>query len=72
MSYYKMMKKIESSIETKSTSTKNQNRVGSGLLLRSNAPVGPIRATEDPISDQLADYIMSIRKQKEELIRGRK
>lgn len=70
MSYYKMMRGIEEKIAAAKT-TKNPDLAGSGLLVRTKAPSGPVRATNKDISDELASYIMAIRKQKEEIISGK-
>ena len=69
MSYYRMMKAIEEKISS-AKSTKKTELTGSGLLARTKMPTGPVRAAGD-ITDELADYIMSIRRQKEELINGK-
>lgn len=69
MSYYKMMKAIEQKIAA-AKSTKKPDLSGSGLLARSRMPVGPVSAAGD-ITDELADYIMTIRRQKEELMNGK-
>lgn len=71
MSYYKMMKQIEDRLTERGKSVKKTGLTGSGLLARSEMPVGPARASSDDIIDELADYIESIRKQKEEIIRGK-
>lgn len=66
MSYYKMMKSIEEKIAA-AKPTKKTYFTGSGLLARTKMPTGPLRAAGD-VSDEIAQYIMSIRKQKEEMM----
>lgn len=70
MSYYKMMRGIEEKIAA-AKPTKNPDLAGSGLLVRTKAPTGPLRSTSKDISDELASYIIAIRKQKEEIISGK-
>jgi len=71
MSYYKMMKQVEQEIDSKGKQTKSADYVGSGLLARSEMPTGPIRAAGS-VTEEIAEYIMAIRQQKEELIRRSK
>lgn len=71
MSYYRMMKRIEKRIDDKGKQTKSSEILGSGLLARSSMPTGPLSAAED-VTDEIASYIMSVRRQKEELISGKK
>ncbi len=69
MSYYQVMKRVEAKIaDTKVT--KRPSMTGTGLLARSSMPSGPVSASSD-ITDEIADYISAIRKQKEELLRGK-
>lgn len=70
MSYYAMMKSIEEKIAA-SRPTKSTEYVGSGLLARSKAPTGSMKASNNDINEELAKYIMAIRKQKEEIINGK-
>jgi hypothetical protein len=70
MSYYKMMKQIESRIEDRTKAAKKTSLTGTGLLTRSKLSPGPVRSQSD-ITDEIADYIESIRQQKEEIIRGK-
>jgi hypothetical protein len=69
MSYYKMMKSIEEKIAA-AKATKRPELSGSGLLARTKMPVGPASGSSD-ITEEVADYIMSIRRQKEELMNGK-
>jgi len=71
MSYYKMMKKIEERLDAKSKSSKQAEFTGSGLLARSKLPAGSQKALPQDVVDELADYIQIIRKQKEEIVRGK-
>lgn len=64
-----MMKQVEQNIDTKGKQTKSTAFTGSGLLARSSMPVGPIRAAET-VTDEIAEYILAIRQQKEELMGG--
>ena len=69
MSYYKMMKAIEEKIAT-AKSTKKPELTGSGLLARTRMPSGPSRASD--VTDEIAEYLITIRQQKEELMNGKK
>lgn len=66
-----MMKQIEQTIDSKGKQTKSTEFTGSGLLARSSMPVGPVRAAKT-ITDEIAEYILAIRQQKEELMGGTK
>lgn len=66
MSYYKMMKTIEAKLASPKAS-KRPEFTGSGLLARTKMPVGPERAADD-ITSEIADYIATIRRQKQELM----
>lgn len=68
MSYYKMMKSIEEKIAA-AKATKKADFTGSGLLARTKMPTGPVRGSD--VTDEIADYITAIRKQKEELMNGK-
>ena len=70
MSYYKAMKRIEEKIAAAKTNKKT-DFTGSGLLARSKMPSGPLSSVSADITDELADYISTIRKQKEELLNGK-
>ena len=70
MSYYNTMKKVEEKIASTKV-TKRHSLTGTGLLARSAMPSGPARAAGGDITSEIADYISAIRKQKEELIRGK-
>lgn len=69
MSYYRMMKSIEEKIAA-AKSSKKPELSGSGLLARTKMPTGPVSAAGD-ITDEIAEYIMAIRRQKEELMNGK-
>ncbi len=69
MSYYKMMKSIEEKIAS-TKATKKTDFTGSGLLARAKMPAGPARGASN-VTDEIADYIMAIRQQKEELMNGK-
>lgn len=69
MSYYKMMKAIEEKIAA-AKSTKKPELTGSGLLARTRLPAGPARASD--VTEEIAEYLMTIRQQKEELMNGKK
>lgn len=69
MSYYKMMKSVEEKIAA-AKPTKKTDFTRSGLLARTKMPIGPLRAAGD-VSDEIAQYIMSIRKQKEEMMNAK-
>lgn len=69
MSYYRIMKQVEEKI-AEAKPTKRPSLTGKGLLARSKMPVGPLRATSDDITSEIADYISTIRQQKEELMNG--
>ena len=66
MSYYKMMKSVEEKIAA-AKPTKKADFTGSGLLARTKMPTGPLRAAGD-VTDEIAQYIISIRKQREEMM----
>jgi hypothetical protein len=68
MSYYKMMKSVEEKI-TATKSSKKPEFAGSGLLARTKMSSGPLSASN--VTDEIADYIMAIRRQKEELMNGK-
>lgn len=68
MSYYKMMKPIEEKLAA-AKATKKTDFTGSGLLARTKMPTGPVRGAD--VTDEIADYIMAIRKQKEELMNAK-
>ena len=70
MSYYKMMKSVEEKIAA-TKPTKKTDFTGSGLLARSKMPTGPARAVGSDVSAEIAQYIMSIRKQREEMMNGK-
>jgi hypothetical protein len=68
MAYYKMMKSVEEKIAA-AKAPKKSDLAGQGLLARSNLPSGPTRGMD--VTDEIAAYIDSIRKQKEELLNGK-
>ena len=78
--YYKVMKEIEKRIDTynerSSYSTKEAKSTSSSLMARASIPTGvqfePEKGRKDTITDEIAGYINSIRKQKEEIISGKK
>ena len=69
MSYYKMMKSIEEKIAA-AKPTKKPEFSGSGLLARTRMPAGPLRAAGD-VTTEIANYIATIRRQKEELLNAK-
>lgn len=69
MSYYRMMRPIEEKIAAVK-SAKKPALAGSGLLARTRMPVGPSRAAPD-ITSEIANYLMAIRRQKEELMNAK-
>jgi len=69
MSYYRMMKSIEEKIAA-AKATKKPDLAGSGLLARTKMPTGPVRGSSDA-TDEIAEYLMAIRRQKEELMNGK-
>lgn len=72
MSYYKLMKKIEDRLGERTKAVKRTEFTGSGLLARSTMPVGSQKSLPSDAIDEIADYVEVIRKEKEEVIRGRK
>jgi len=70
MSYYKMMKRVEEKIAA-AKPTKRPSLTGKGLLARSALPTGPLRGVSDDITTEIADYISTIREQREELMNGK-
>lgn len=71
MAYYKAIKQIEAKLAA-TKPTKKPQYAGSGLLARSSLPSGPTRSMGDDVTSEIAEYIDAIRKQKEELLNGRK
>lgn len=68
MNYKAMMKQVEKRLEKKD---KQPQIIGSGLLARGSMPTRQDKKTST-ITDEIADYISVIRKQKEELMSGTK